>query len=247
VSGHRGNYAAGLARREQILEAATVHFAANGYQRTTMASIAKDVGITTAGLMHHFPSKPELLLALADHRITLMAGWAAGGSWDGDGLGFWRTTVRLTERFVSKPGLIELFLLVAVEAAEPSSPVHTLYARRYAEGVQRGAAAWQRAIERGVVRPDIDPAALARQSIAVTDGLQLQWALSDGALDLVAAIRDHHERLIRSVAMPGVVVDLSATGPGATAGRSRRAVAAPEGSAQAGSAGPVPESAAKVE
>ncbi|HEY3339939.1 MAG TPA: TetR/AcrR family transcriptional regulator [Propionicimonas sp.] len=210
MTGTRGNYAAGAARREQILESATLHFARNGYHRTTMASIAKDVGITTAGLMHHFPGKQELLLALAEHRFSLLAGWAAEGPVDHDGLGFWRTTVRLTERMVAKPGLIELFLLVAFESVDPSSPVHGLYARRYVEGVHRAASHWQAGIDRGIFRPDIDCEAFGRQCIAVTDGLQLQWALSDGALDLAASIRDHHERLIRTAVLPGIVVDLGA-------------------------------------
>lgn len=212
VTGTRGNYAAGAARREQILEAATLHFARNGYHRTTMASIAKDVGITTAGLMHHFPSKQELLVALAEHRFSLLAGWASAKAEDDDGLGFWRTTVRLTERMVNKPGLIELFLLVAFESVDPSSPVHGVYTRRYAEGVRRGVTHWQAGIARGVFRPDIDCEAFGRQCIAVTDGLQLQWALSDGTLDLVAAIRDHHERLLRTAVLPGIVVDLGPLG-----------------------------------
>lgn len=210
----RGNYAAGKARREQILDAATVHFAANGYHRTTMTSIAADVGISAAGLLHHFPSKQQLLLALADYRISMLAGWAAQSPPDEDGLGFWRTTVMLTQRFVSKPGLIELFLLVAFEAADPTSPVHELYAKRYEEGVRRSSGHWQRGIERGIFRDDIDCEAFARQGIAVTDGLQLQWALSDGRLDLVAMIRDHHERLLRSAVVPGMDVDLARPGAG---------------------------------
>jgi AcrR family transcriptional regulator len=221
VTVRRGNYAAGTARREQILEAATVHFAANGYHRTTMTSIAKDVGITTAGLMHHFPTKQELLVALADHRISLLAGWATESQEEDDGLGFWRTTIRLTERMVSKPGLIGLFLVVAFEAADPTSPVHELYARRYEEGVRRGAGHWRAGIARGLFRPDIDCEAFARQSIAVTDGLQLQWALSGGALDLVGAIKDHHERLVSSATLPGVVVDLTPAGRRRSAARDR--------------------------
>ena len=208
MTGTRGNYAAGAARREQILEAATLHFARNGYHRTTMASIAKDVGITTAGLMHHFPGKQELLVALAEHRFSLLAGWAKASPEADDGLGFWRTTVILTERMVAKPGLIELFLLVAFESVDPSSPVHGLYTRRYAEGVRRSVTHWQAGIDRGIFRPDIDCEAFGRQCIAVTDGLQLQWALSDGALDLVASIRDHHERLLRTAVMPGIEVNL---------------------------------------
>ena len=35
---------------------------------------------------------------------------------------------------------------------------------------------------------------------AVTDGLQLQWVLADGELDLVDAVRQHARRIAATVA-----------------------------------------------
>jgi len=205
----RGNYAAGRIRRQQILEAATLHFAQNGYYATSLASIARDIDITTAGLMHHFPTKQHLLVALADHRIETIGSWAREMGTDEDGLEFWRVAVEMSRRMTAKPGLIELFVVVAFSAADPASPIHDLYSERYEMVVKKHAVHYYSGIERGVFRPDINGEELARECIAVVDGLQLQWALSKGALDLAAATRRHHEQQLRSIVTPGVVVDLS--------------------------------------
>lgn len=45
----------GVERRKRILAAATENFARAGYLGTSMADIARDVGLTGPGLMHYFP------------------------------------------------------------------------------------------------------------------------------------------------------------------------------------------------
>lgn len=52
--------------REQILDAATRLFAAQGYGATSLAAIADDVGIRKASLLYHFPSKDALHQAVLD-------------------------------------------------------------------------------------------------------------------------------------------------------------------------------------
>ena len=64
----RTNTARSEAARERVLQAALRALAANGYRGSSLASIAAGAGLTTAGLLHHFPSKSELLVAvLAEH------------------------------------------------------------------------------------------------------------------------------------------------------------------------------------
>jgi AcrR family transcriptional regulator len=202
-SAERGSYAAGRARREQILDAATARFQALGYARTSMARIAADVGLTGPGLQHHFPTKQHLLVAVADRRFDISARWAEQQPEDEDGTGPLRAMLRQTKLFVTQPGLIELFVLVSSEAADPSSPAHELYARRYERVIAAITGSFAAAVAAGHLRPELDYESIARECIAVSDGLQLQWVLAGGHVDLVARVRDHLERLAPVVLRTG--------------------------------------------
>jgi AcrR family transcriptional regulator len=194
-----GSYAVGRERRARIVETAAERFAARGYHRTPMAEIAADVGLTDGGLLYHFPSKKHLLLAVAEHRFSAIAQWWTGLD-DSAGL----STVldemgRATARLLAQPGLIELFVLTSAEAADSSSPAHALFATRYRDAIASLSMIFARCADRQELAPDTDCTALARECIAVTDGLQLQWVLADGDVDLVDAVRRHARRIADTV------------------------------------------------
>ena len=52
-------------RREEIVRVATALFAEHGYSGVGMRAIADAVGIRASSLYHHFPSKIDLLHAVA--------------------------------------------------------------------------------------------------------------------------------------------------------------------------------------
>ncbi|MEV6302996.1 TetR/AcrR family transcriptional regulator [Actinoplanes sp. NPDC051861] len=200
----RGTYAVGRARREQILDVATAKFATQGYSRTSMARIARDVGLTGPGLTHHFPTKTHLLVAVAERRFDLINEWAA--TTEGDPL---RQMVRMAHMFAAQPGLIELFVLVSAEAADPTSAAHSLYVDRYERVVAALVASFRHGVESGHLRADVDYEAVARECIAVADGLQLQWVITGGTIDLPALIRGHLERLAPAILTSGETPDLA--------------------------------------
>ena len=188
----------------RILEAASERFAERGYHRTPMVKIAADVGLTDGGLLYHFPSKKHLLFAVAEHRFSAIEQWWARLD-PAAGLDVvLEEMVLSTERLLAQPGLIELSVLLFAEAADASSPAYALFAERYRGAVASLSAQFARCAERGELLPGTDCVALARECIAVSDGLQLQWVLSDSGMDLVGAIREHTRRLAATVA-PGVV------------------------------------------
>jgi AcrR family transcriptional regulator len=49
--------------REQLLETARRVFVAKGFETTTLADIASELGVTAAAVLRHFPSKHELFIA----------------------------------------------------------------------------------------------------------------------------------------------------------------------------------------
>ncbi|MFE4833674.1 TetR/AcrR family transcriptional regulator [Arthrobacter sp. NPDC056691] len=204
-----GSYEVGRAKRAEILDAATRLFAASGYHRVPLSQVAADVGLSESGLLHHFRSKRHLLLAVAERRLEQTALWWSSVQTDGsdDPHELFRSMVESTRRIVAEPGLIELFVLVSAEAADPATPAHQLYGKWYERAVDETAQVLARGVESGYFRPDTDAQAVAREIIAVSDGLQLQWVLSGGKLDLVGGIRDYARRLARSILVSGVLVD----------------------------------------
>jgi AcrR family transcriptional regulator len=64
---------------ERILEAALELFAENGYDATSMRSIAEQLGITKAALYYHFDSKADIvrtMLAETERQVADLVAWA---------------------------------------------------------------------------------------------------------------------------------------------------------------------------
>lgn len=160
-----------------------------------MTTIASDVGISEGGLLHHFPNKRHLLLAVAEHRFHAAAQWWDSLPSDVAGLGTLDFMVDATRRYLAEPGLIQLVVLVSAEAADPSSPAHEVYAARYRTATAALGARLRAGIERDGLDPHADYEAIARECLAVSDGLQLQWVIADGDVDLVAGVQTHVARL----------------------------------------------------
>ena len=57
----------GRVRRKLLIETALVAFAAHGFRGVSLATIARQAGISEPGLIHHFPTKADLLLAVIEH------------------------------------------------------------------------------------------------------------------------------------------------------------------------------------
>jgi AcrR family transcriptional regulator len=60
-------------RREQILLECVAAIAENGFAATSMREIAKRAGVSLGTLVHHFPSKDELVLECLNHVWTAWA------------------------------------------------------------------------------------------------------------------------------------------------------------------------------
>jgi AcrR family transcriptional regulator len=224
-----GGYAVGRARREAILDTAASRFSEAGYHRTPMAEIARDVGLTERGLLHHFPTKGHLLIAVAERRFDRLLEWVAEVPESADGLRPLRALLGMTSHFLAQTGFIELFVLVAAETAAPDSPAGVLYAERYEQAVRAFTRDFGPGVAAGVLRDDVDYAAVARRCVAVCDGLQLQWVLSRGSLDLLGELRAFLEDLSQQILTSGERADLSAAGIGSGDDAPRERAGALEG------------------
>jgi ubiquinone biosynthesis protein COQ9 len=69
----RGPYAKTEEKRRVILDAALEVFAKSGYRSGSIRDIADRVGMSEAGLLHHFPNKSALLAAVLPLLLQLLA------------------------------------------------------------------------------------------------------------------------------------------------------------------------------
>lgn len=200
--GVRGSYAVGDARRQRILDTAVDHFARWGFHASSMARIAHDCGITQGGLLHHFRSKEDLLLSVlaqSEQRDTEQL-FATDPATVHEGVA---ALVRLAEANTRRPGLVRMFNVLVGEAGNQGHPAHTYFQSRYARVLAHLVEVLEAGIARGEVRRDIDATAFAREQIAVMDGLQLQWALDESALDLPGRLHAYLDRMLRHVTVDG--------------------------------------------
>ncbi|WP_175407233.1 TetR/AcrR family transcriptional regulator [Streptomyces sp. TRM64462] len=192
--GSRGPYAKTAARRQQILDAALAAYAEAGSRGVSVRDIAQRVGMTDAGVLHHFGSREALLTAVIEARDT-----AAAEVYTPETV-LWRT--ELLAQNAATPGLVKLFLDIAAASADPDHPGHVFFTERY-RSLRRQIAALLLAgpppglREAGPVSGcDADWA--ARVLLAATDGLQLQWLL-EPSIDMAEDIGRLRDVLLDAV------------------------------------------------
>jgi AcrR family transcriptional regulator len=174
----------GRLRRLQIIDAATQLFSSGGYRGTGLAGIAAQVGVTQAGLLHHFGTKERLLEAVVEHRSEQDAPLIEEIIGDG-GLGMLDRLPLLAEHNEQRPGLAQLFTVLVAENLLPDHPANATFVERYRNLREAIVSALRVGQERGEIRTDVDLDAVTRRLIATLDGLQTQWLLDPEQVSLV--------------------------------------------------------------
>ncbi|MBO0868082.1 MAG: helix-turn-helix transcriptional regulator [Micromonosporaceae bacterium] len=162
-------------------------FGASGYRGTSLREIAARCGLSHPGLLHHFPTKQSLLLAVLEHRDEVDGARLTGRT----GLAMLHGLIELAALNATRPGIVELFTVLSAEATAADHPAHEYFVRRYQSTVHTIEKAYGRIRADGALRPGIEPGAASRQLVALMDGLQIQWLLSRRRLDMAAVLRAH--------------------------------------------------------
>ncbi|MFG3143312.1 TetR/AcrR family transcriptional regulator [Streptomyces sp. NPDC048243] len=168
-------------RRAEIVRAALEVIAERGYRGASLAAVAERVGLTQQGLLHHFPTKEALLVAVLKER----------DQWDAVPDSAWRSDllVSLVEYNAMRPGIIQTFSALLGESVTEGHPAREFFTSRYT-AVRANMAAVLRA-EYGERLPSgLTPERAAPLLVAVMDGLQYQWLLDPESVDMPAAFRD---------------------------------------------------------
>ncbi|RFU86840.1 TetR/AcrR family transcriptional regulator [Streptomyces triticagri] len=168
-------------RRAAILRAALEVIAERGYRGASLAAVAERVGLTQQGLLHHFPTKEALLLAVLEARDQ----WDAvpGSEWRIDLLG------SLVEYNAMRPGIVQTFSALLGESVTEGHPAREFFTRRYV-GTRESMARVLRAEYGDRLPGGLTPERAAPLLVAVMDGLQYQWLLDPESVDMPSAFRD---------------------------------------------------------
>jgi AcrR family transcriptional regulator len=184
------------ATRERIVAAAADLFAERGFHSTPMTSIAEAAGLSQTGLLHHFPSKELLLAAVLERRdvrdseaLSAARGEPARG-WD-----VYDDMVELVRVNAGREGIVRLFTSLSGEAVDPTHPGHEWLGRHHAVAIESLEAALRDAVEDGTADPQVPAQTIARQFVALMDGLQLQWLMAPDAVDMA----EHAEAFVATV------------------------------------------------
>ncbi|MFF4903930.1 TetR/AcrR family transcriptional regulator [Streptomyces sp. NPDC001260] len=168
-------------RRAEIVRAALEVIAERGYRGASLAAVAEKVGLTQQGLLHHFPTKEALLVAVLEER----------DQWDAVPATQWRVDLlaSLVEYNAMRPGIIQTFSALLGESVTEGHPARDYFTQRYRQ-VRESMARVLRA-EYGDRLPNgLTPERTAPLLVAVMDGLQYQWLLDPESVDMPGAFRD---------------------------------------------------------
>ena len=192
--------AKGQQTRQQLVRAAMKSFAERGFSATSLDAVAAVAGVTRQGLLHYFPTKTHLLLAVLDQRDEEDRRFARGvdrqaGYEVGAGL------LALLKRNQRDPEFARLFAMAAGESVNPEHPGHDYFRKRFqrVRDLMRAGIVQEQAS--GRITREIEADTLAVTLIALINGLNLHQLLDpdlDASTALAAflqAISTHNARL----------------------------------------------------
>jgi AcrR family transcriptional regulator len=171
---HEVSMTRGERRRQEIIDVALRMFAENGFSSTGLIPIAKEVGISHAGILHHFGTKVGLLEAVVHERdafASLFERWFESRP----GLEPIEHLVEFAEVVIERPLVIKLMTNLVVENLEDGSPLRQYFFdrdQRVRDLVAERVAEAQRT---GIAHLQSDPALVGRGVLGFTIGANAQW------------------------------------------------------------------------
>ena len=189
--------AKGEDRKQRILDVAQRLLTRHGWRNTTLAQIAREAGVTPAGLLHHFESKEQLLHAVLDARDFDDETHADRG---GDLFG---EIAQAADRFARAPELVGTFTVLLAENILPEAPLHDRLLARHRDAIDIVAEAIRRGQAAGQYRTDLNPAVKAVEILAFVHGMETIWLL-DPSIPLTEVFKEYAEALARDFAPPTI-------------------------------------------
>jgi AcrR family transcriptional regulator len=193
---------AGADSRTRILAAAWQVFAAKGFWGGTLNEVAVTAGLTRAGLLHHYPSKQDVLIALLEDRdrwVREAVPDRAAGATMREYLD--AEVADVLPVLLEERRIMQLAHMMTAEAAGEQHPAHDWVAGRYAGIRDRLSDSVRSSIAAGEAPADLDPEATAAAMLGTMEGLENQWLVDPEAVDIAHALAQL--RILLTAARPG--------------------------------------------
>jgi AcrR family transcriptional regulator len=168
-------------RRRRILEVAVDLFGARGFNDVGIAEISAAVGITPAGLLHHFPTKAALLLAVLQQRELRVE--QTLGRYMENAEDFITAFLHVLEDNERSPGLVQLFAVLSAESLSSTHPGHEWFVTRYEDTIRVASKHLANLIDESALPPGATTETVARWVHGMADGIRIQWLLNPGSLN----------------------------------------------------------------
>lgn len=181
-------------RRKAILDAAKTLMANRGSRGTSIAAVAELAGVTDAGVLYHFKTKQNLLLAVLE-QLDIEAEERLHAS-ERRGLAFIRLTRDWGERMEQFAEIQSMLIVLTAEHVHAKGPGRDYILRRYGRLKGLFSAAFADAVTAGEVRPDADLEWETTAFVAFLDGLRVQWFLSDRRLSMAESVRSYVDAML---------------------------------------------------
>lgn len=195
---HTGNRYQRIPTQErllQIIDEATLLISEYGFHGFTLRDVANECGITEGGVLYHFKSKDDLLIAVLKHRDEadrMMLCESLGlEKMEGDPfpVGLRDLTLATCRMNVERPEIVRLYMVLQGESLSEDHPAW----RYFQDREQWVLNEYRQAAKRDKVE---NPTAMAIEVLAAMDGLQLRWLRSGRTLDFVGLWKQYIDRVI---------------------------------------------------
>lgn len=177
--------------QNRILDAALDLFSQSGSNGVSLRAIAKEAGISHAGLLKHFNNKDELILAAIARRDHFPGTEEVSNFDDLSPEDYLALILEAIEKNAENPGTVALFVKLAAEATHVDHPAHYYFKARYNKIISMLAASIVY-----ISNCDYGEAEKrAQEFVAFVDGIQIQWLLHPDKVDMLEATRDYLQRV----------------------------------------------------
>jgi AcrR family transcriptional regulator len=165
-----------LARRDEILEAAEICFARQGFHQTTIRDVIRESGLSAGCIYGHFTTKEELIEAIGERRHARDAVLLSPDAESIDPIAALRAIARnFLMDLQGERGLLtrRVGLQLWAEALR-NKEVHRQVTSGIHEPISKIVRLLQRAQRLGLVNKKVDPSVIARTIVSMFQGYVLQ-------------------------------------------------------------------------